>query len=156
MKALSQELLDCIIDFLWEDKKSLIACSTICADWSDAARFHILERLVISSEERLELLQHSTTPLRFTQKLRLRTVKALDYSCWPRLSNATHLRIHHLEAASSQLDHMVQPFFNNFTLLTRLTIRRCKLPSLHTFMQAIHSLPDCVPFAYITLIGKQQ
>nr|GAT56515.1 predicted protein [Mycena chlorophos] len=48
VSALAQELLDAVLDFLWDDRRSLLASSLVARNWVAATRHHLFERVVLS------------------------------------------------------------------------------------------------------------
>lgn len=44
LPALPQELLDTIIDFLYDDQPALFSCSLVCHAWVPATRYHLFQQ----------------------------------------------------------------------------------------------------------------
>lgn len=49
MAELAQELVDCILDFLHDDRKSLLSSSLVSRTWVPATRHHLFERVAINN-----------------------------------------------------------------------------------------------------------
>lgn len=57
--ALPQELLDYILDFCYNDKKTLSSCSLVNKAFSPSSSFHLLERVKFDQNTIFEVLNHS-------------------------------------------------------------------------------------------------
>lgn len=143
---LPQELVDSIIDHIHDDIGTLQICSTVCRAWLPAAQFHLLEHVSVETYDQLESLQQSSAPLLNTKKLtlhgRLLIPEIIKSSCWSRFIALDQMSLKCLRTSSIEVDTMLGPFFDNFSLLKSLHITRAYFRSLHTLMRLIHSLPN--------------
>ena len=61
---LAAEITDCIIGFVWPDKRGLCACSLVCQDWLPASRHHLFSNITTSPtsyDMLVEQLNHSSS-----------------------------------------------------------------------------------------------
>ncbi|KAJ7588536.1 hypothetical protein C8J56DRAFT_827029, partial [Mycena floridula] len=52
VETLANELIARIIDHLFDDFPSLLACSLVCQSWRDWSRYHIFARGVVKIHEK--------------------------------------------------------------------------------------------------------
>ncbi|KAJ6453426.1 hypothetical protein C8R47DRAFT_997696, partial [Mycena vitilis] len=45
---IAQELIDAILDFLYDDRESLLSSSLVARNWVPATRYHIFDELTIT------------------------------------------------------------------------------------------------------------
>ena len=55
-RRLPQELIDAIIDYLHDNKRTLRSCTLVCKTWIYRARFHLFSRLEVTSQDIVERL----------------------------------------------------------------------------------------------------
>jgi hypothetical protein len=72
---LPQELLDFIIDFLFDDKQSLKACSLTCRAFLSASRLHIFTQMHLQPERFSSFMASSPSVVPFVQSLRFDSTK---------------------------------------------------------------------------------
>ncbi|EMD34807.1 hypothetical protein CERSUDRAFT_116990 [Gelatoporia subvermispora B] len=91
---LPQEIYDHVVDYLWNDKPALAACSLVCHGWLHAARFHLFAECYLSTRVQYlqfrDLMHASTTSGTSVERyIRHLTIDLLEHqSPTPGLSGA--------------------------------------------------------------------
>ncbi|GJE87620.1 F-box protein [Phanerochaete sordida] len=159
MGALPNELSDYIVDFLHDDRQSLKSCSLTCRSWYPAARFHLYDRVYLSSPAAActlqELLHESPYVGQFTQHLVMAKVapqatpdphkdngQEPALRTWEPLFSALP-NVHQLGISWLEIDIAFQSaLLHNFVQTTELTLQYCRFPSFGGFASVLHSFPS--------------
>lgn len=153
------EISDYIIDFLYDDIKSLRACNLTCHTFHPAARYHLFQSLEFtslkSSQSFYSLLQHSPHLGRYARDASFAKITyptqvghadgggSLDTdqlwsSIFPALPSVQRLEFLFLEQMDSALRRRIA---DNFHSVTRLTLQYCRFATFGEFVALYQSFP---------------
>lgn len=168
-----QELTDYIIDFLWDDRASLLNCCLTCRAWLPASRFQLFCRVNLQSQSTFDYIK-GIVLRRLEMRRHLRHIHQLSISPpnnevdWPVGQPWAHLVPYVL---AGQIPHLGCLYMRNFSSrslplhptffaqlcrlrsLTWLAFHDSIFPNINVFHRLICSLPflstlalDCVSF----------
>ncbi|KAJ6481514.1 hypothetical protein C8R47DRAFT_1073871 [Mycena vitilis] len=140
------ELGDRIIDFLWDSRPDLRACSTVCRQWLPASRHHLFTRVTVRPTlEFLAFLQSASSVVPDH-------AQTLDFRLWPQEMDAITCRILH------QLGHLGNaPLLGNIIFgsfpptsweipiashITKICFQHTNFPSCTDFAGFLSKFPD--------------
>ncbi|KAH9831750.1 uncharacterized protein C8Q71DRAFT_686205, partial [Rhodofomes roseus] len=155
MPALPQELVDYIIDYLWDEPLLLAKCCLVCRAWYSAAKYHLPREVVVqntaslgafvhmlvSKENRrycrivqtLDVYESSERPFVHTLPLRVRGY------FMPRLQN---LRLHGITWKAVQPHVLFFRFLSYFRSVLDLSLTKCHLKRAELLQRIINALPQ--------------
>lgn len=150
------EIIERIIDMLYDDLLSLKACSLVCRKWFTRARFDLfidfnlrLGSWSLSLDEsgldaEIATFQQSSLPFSVIERLRLngagtdRELGVLRWPCWHQSRNITELHLYRLE----NLDNDLPPFVANLPHLRSLYIAQTHFASTISILNIIAIAPQ--------------
>lgn len=158
MVTIPNELGDYIVDFLHNDRCSLKACSLACRSLYPAARYHLYNRVCLSSPQACRVLEEqlNISPYlgQFTQYLNMAKViphppsadsKEHDLHAMPRSWSTLFSmmpNVQQFELSLLEVDiHFHSALLQNFTRTTELTLQYCRFPSFGDLSSALLSFP---------------
>lgn len=128
------ELIDQVIDFLWESQSDLRACSMVCSQWLPSSRHHLFESITVRPDGRLLTLLQSPSNV-----VQIHT-RTLDLRLWPLAATVITSQILPHFSDISRMRTLVigsfSPPHQNFPLLcqvTKLSLQHTKFASCSDF-----------------------
>lgn len=143
MPRLPRELTDMIIDFLHNDKHSLAACSLACWDFRPASLVHLMERIRLHEEARIQEFPAFLDSSPCIAPL-IRSLDILDHPTWPlermqRLEALPNLRS--LSFAETNIDTHLVGFVQHWcTQITTLSLQDSNCLSFHNMANLLVEL----------------
>ncbi|KZT64369.1 hypothetical protein DAEQUDRAFT_38884 [Daedalea quercina L-15889] len=157
-----QELIDHIVDFLWDNAVTLTRCCFVCHPWRLAARYHLRRYEHLTVRSRTDLTEYGrvlqlnrNTPL-FTNKRRLRDYKieiiddhrrpfAHLFPIFMRgsdVTGASKLSINQVDWTSIQPHDQFFRCLSSYTNITSLHLCHCRFHSASHLYRTVDALPS--------------
>jgi len=146
------EIIEHIIDMLYDDHNALKACSLVCHGWLTRARcnlftelkldFHAMNR-ISDLEEEIAFFRQSaiSLPLLIVRSLKITggnlSFGILSWPCWVELKNLTTLCLHHFE----DLDNDLPSFLDHLFSLQCLDIKYARFDSAFSILGILQKIP---------------
>jgi hypothetical protein len=146
---LPQELMEYVIDFLYNDKPTLRACSLVCRAWVAEARVHLFRSIHIQTMKQSGIAPPELT-LPLVRKLTWgpRRAPFTDSRRWCASLDALAPRLSHLQSLTLVKIIVPNSDARQFILLgmevpsvTRLKVVDCDFVSLPAFVAFLHAFP---------------
>lgn len=150
MGALPPELTDSIIDYVYDDKKTLASCGRVCKSWVDRSLYHLWRRIVVDSTHEtmkrlaffLDIIRDSPASVKQIEHLEL---SLLDHTLsdgiiaqLPLMSRLTTLSLNHLTVQS--VPHDVVLSYS----LEKLTISHMTFETMLDWHRLVVAFPNLV------------
>lgn len=156
--ALPIEVWECVIDHLWDDHRTLIACVLVCRTWYPRSRLHILGCVAFNDTKQIhqlaKLARMSSPDTDLIRRVIFRGgLRPGEHRPVPhlgtfaamlagRLTNLGMLCVANADWQPSMLQPDVFLNLSIFTSITELSLNDVRMPSAQTFGQLVCALPN--------------
>ncbi|EED77586.1 predicted protein [Postia placenta Mad-698-R] len=142
-----------IIDFVWPDRPTLVACALTCRAWTPKSRRNLFYSLDFHSTKQLtrlsRLLKTRPNLVNLVKQLsvapdaaHLNLASAFPFPLARKLTRVEHLRVLGISRNFPCLDPSFTAALHEFKSITRLEITRTIFPSLVVFGRLLFALPN--------------